>query len=573
MKNMKSRIMNMTVKSKLITTFTIVLILSALCICGSIVSLISAKQHLQELNKLSIPIIDQTWLIRRNVSDIEATLIEMVLIGDANSNSQRMGHLIETNQKDSEELFKAVQFLEENLLKINLKSDVINNAKYFLEEAKKIRVEKLEPAVIKNNKLSEEILRNELIPAFSKVRDELKDLTDNINKNIDIKISQNEKTANISVIVIVILFAFTAILCGYLISRIIKEITNPLWQIDSSMKELAKGNLKFSISYESEDEFGQVCKNLKNVQEELSKYIHEIDSILNEFANGNFAYEWKTVFLGEFINIESSLKRFSSHICSTLGDINKSSERVASASENISEASNDIAQGATEQATSIEQLTANIDEIYNKVSENAQSANEANINAEDAKMCLIESSEYMKDMMIAIDEIDKSSSKINDMLKCIDDIASQTNLLSLNAAIEAARAGQSGKGFAVVASEIRELANKTSESARTSSELIDNSIKAVKQGLDMAHKTMDSLETLKGKATKVTTKVELIAQSSSEQERSIKEILLGADEISSVVQTNSSVSEEVAAASEELSNQAKSLKGLVSQFVLKNNNL
>lgn len=217
----------------------------------------------------------------------------------------------------------------------------------------------------------------------------------------------------------------------------------------------------------------------------------------------------------------------------------------------------------------MEELAATINEISNQVKSNAENAHNVNKLADDVGLKMTESNQQMQTMIEAMKEISSSSSEIGKIIKTIEDIAFQTNILALNAAVEAARAGEAGKGFAVVADEVRNLASKSAEASKNTAVLIESSILAVEKGTKIADETAHTLlESVEG-AQKVTRTIDQISKASEEQASSISQITQGIDQISNVVQTNSATAEESAAASEELSGQAQILKGLISQFKLK----
>lgn len=215
-------------------------------------------------------------------------------------------------------------------------------------------------------------------------------------------------------------------------------------------------------------------------------------------------------------------------------------------------------------------MSASIEEVSDKTKVNADNADKANDLAEKAKLYAVTGNEHMKEMLKAMDEINQSSSNINKIIKVIDDIAFQTNILALNAAVEAARAGQYGKGFAVVAEEVRNLAARSANAAKETTDLIEDSIEKAESGARIAKETADALEMIVDGVTSVSNLVNEIQKASSEQAAAISRINQGIMQVSQVVQENSATSEQSAAASEELSGQAEMLKHLVERFRLKN---
>ena len=349
------------------------------------------------------------------------------------------------------------------------------------------------------------------------------------------------------------------------------SITRPLRELERSAGQIEKGNFEIAVNYTSKDELGALANSFRNMIAILGTVISDASMLLSEMANGNFDVRTKAEdrYVGEFQGLLLSIRKLNRDLSMTLGQINQSADQVASGSGQVSNGAQALAQGATEQAASVEELAATITNISYQVKNTADNALHAKSQSSMAGDEMEECNNQMRDMMVAMDEITRSSNEISKIIKTIEDIAFQTNILALNAAVEAARAGEAGKGFAVVAEEVRSLASKSSIASKNTAELIESSVDAVSRGTQIASRTAESLVKVVDEVRSVSTKVDEIATAAEEQSGAIEQVTLGVDQISSVVQTNSATAEESAAASQELSEQADKLKSLVAKFSLR----
>lgn len=314
--------------------------------------------------------------------------------------------------------------------------------------------------------------------------------------------------------------------------------------------------------------YKEIIDGVNRMLNTMIKPIKESSEVIDEMAKGNLQVAMKGEYKGDYEKIKLSLNSAVESFNEVLNSIKDSAQQVASGAKQVSDSTQMLSEGSTEQASSIEELTASLEQISSQTKQNAGNADQANELALNAKEDATRGNNQMKNMVDAMNEINESSSNISKIIKVIDEIAFQTNILSLNAAVEAARAGQYGKGFAVVAEEVRNLAARSANAAKETTTLIEGSIKKVEAGTQIANETAAALNKIVGAVSKAADLVGEIANASNEQATGIEQINQGVIQVSQVVQTNSATSEENATSSKELANQAEVLQELVSRFKL-----
>ncbi len=344
-------------------------------------------------------------------------------------------------------------------------------------------------------------------------------------ETLNTELATSAVTTSMSMMIGFTIFAIIlSILLGIFISRAIKK---PITKLVGVSQKIAAGDLNVKIDASSKDEIGDLAKAFAAMAENVNE---------------------------------------------VMTDINSAAEQVSAGSGQVADSSQQLSQGATEQASSVEEITASMEELSAQTNQNAANAGEANNIATQAKIDAEQGNNRMKEMLVSMDEINESSRNISKIIKVIDEIAFQTNILALNAAVEAARAGQHGKGFAVVAEEVRNLAARSANAAKETTEMIEGSIAKAGTGTNIAQETAKALENIVSGVTDAARLVSEIANASNEQASGIEQVNEAIMQVSQVTQTNSATSEEAAAASEELSSQAQLLKDAVSRFQLKHAN-
>ncbi|KAB1435986.1 methyl-accepting chemotaxis protein [Candidatus Galacturonibacter soehngenii] len=398
----------------------------------------------------------------------------------------------------------------------------------------------------------------------------IQQIFDNYDKILENRMESAKRTSDsngttaliltIILLVVSIVGAIAAMLLGLRISRIISK---PIEQVVKAAKEISKGRVDVEIvGIDSKDETGQLAKAFMEMVEGIQKQV----SVAELISAGDFTQQVplrseEDVFGLALLKIEKDLSE-------TLNAISEASNQVNAGAEQIADAAQSLASGAAEQAATVEELNASIENVAEQAEQNAINVRKAAEYVSQSEEGIQNGNSHMQSLNGAMDEISKSSSRIFDITKMIEEIAAQTNLLSLNAAIEAARAGDAGKGFAVVASEVRDLATQSADAAKQTAELIQKSVDTVSEGERLAAETLQILNKVAQQSQLVGDAIRDIELASTEQAATIEQINEGITQVSAVVQTNAATAEESSASSEELAAQAQTLKTEIGRFKL-----
>ncbi len=369
----------------------------------------------------------------------------------------------------------------------------------------------------------------------------------------------------ISVFTVVVTLVSSVLLVIY----VMKKIVNPIQVIMESSKGLAQGKLDFQIDINSGDEVGQLAESLNTSVKNLRLYISDIAMILQQMAEGDLTAESRIDYAGDFVQIQRAIETIGREQSNIMEQIRASSDQVDAGATQVATGAQSLAQGSTEQASEVDNLLHMIEQITEQIDSNADSAAITTDEADKMSRQIVTCNGQMEEMAQAMSQISACSGEIQHIIKTIEDIAFQTNILALNAAVEAARAGSAGKGFAVVADEVRNLAAKSADAVKETTELIEKTLRMVDTGSRLTGVTKESLASVVGGADMVTGQIKVISQASKEQKTGINHIKDSIYQISTVIQSNSATSEESAAASEELAGQAQVLKSLIGRFKLR----
>ncbi|WP_238901230.1 methyl-accepting chemotaxis protein [Clostridium sp. YIM B02500] len=373
----------------------------------------------------------------------------------------------------------------------------------------------------------------------------------------------------ISITFIMIMLIVISLLLIRVLNDVLLEGINHIKDI---AKNLAHGNLKISTEYNAKDEMGEMSRDLTNSIGMLLSYINDITSTLERLADGDLDIHLDNsiAYIGDFNPIQKSIKNIIDSLNIIFQNMDQSISSISNGSEQLSSTTQILSEGSINQAGAVEELFTSFKNILQKVNNTTNNADKAKSFSINVKHIVEEGNEKMQILMESMKEITICSKQIAEIIKAIEEIASQTNLLALNAAIEAARAGEAGKGFAVVADEVRNLAEQSAEAVNNTSKIIKNSLHVVANGEKLATETAAALDIIVKNVDDTTNLVKEIAVASEDQTEAITEMTSKVDQISQVVQTNSATAEELAASTEELAAQSQIIKTEISKYTLKN---
>lgn len=564
------RYKNLSLKKKLFISHGIIIAVAAVIAVLLLVGLNIVKGNVSGIFNGPLANIDSVGKVRYGITDLQRA-INRILTEDSSQVGNSYVNFEKTVTEDVSLITDSVQQMQNR--KMNTESTaLLNQLASKIDEGEKVRSKLM--TQIKAGRYSEavELNNNTYLPIVN----DIKSLSEQLGNSIDktaVHYYTMTKYTGVGMTVAGILLLLADVVFGLRVTRkMASAIVEPVQEITEAAKIMYSGDMSIGerITYESEDEIGQLADALRGTTKNLSDYVNEISAILQRMATGDLTEDSNEItdFLGDFASIKESFVHILKRFNSTLTNIQTSADEVEEGAGGISQSSQALAEGATDQASAIQQLDATVTSVANMATESARETQQAYDDIQKTVSDAEQEKEKMKELTDEMRRIYEISSEIGNIIVTIENIASQTNLLSLNASIEAARAGEAGKGFAVVADQIGKLAADSANSAAETKELISKTVQEIEKGNAVTETVSQSFDRVIASMNTFADVAHQINETAVNQASALEQVNQGIDQLSAAVQNTASSSEESAAISEQLSAKVEELDTLVRKFKL-----
>ena len=571
MGKIKKRIANLKVEGKLKVYQMTVLVMTLFLVLVALISTVVIRSNIEKITKVLSPSLEYLQDLETMTAKYRIKQYQHLVESDAavmNSCEEEITKL-ESQIQDTDAKLEAIMSANSKAQKGQDDYEVANAA---WEKYRGASDEILQLSREGKQQEASKLMTGEVYEAYKSFSKKLTILRDKFQVELD----QAKTMANVCTVIIFIVIVAAGLAIAVVTTMIGKIITNsitePVKQIDAAVASLRKGELSNveMLTYESEDEFGDTIRNLKEAMGILADYVREISVEVKAIAQGDLTRNGDDItdFLGDFSELKTSLLYILKRFNSTLTEISNLAEQVSSNSSEVENASKSLADGATEQAGVIEELNATIDTVVDMAEDTAKETQNASARVKASANKANEEKEKMNELLTEMEHITEISKEIGNIITDIEDIASQTNLLSLNASIEAARAGEAGKGFAVVADQIGKLAADSAKSAVNTRDLIDKTLVEIEKGNTITRTTADAFNQIITDMESFAELAENTMEKANSQAESLEQIGQGIEQLSGVVQGNAASSEENTAISINLAEGAAKMHDRVNIFKL-----
>lgn len=565
-----NRLKDISIKKKLIVAFGTITLLAALVVLILLGSMWGMSKKVNDLYVGPYQNLDDIWIVRRNLLDIQRAINRLMAEGSDNL-AERYETFKTTVDDDVLALEEALEELDTHLQNAN-NLELLRQIEKEVAEGENIRAQIMN--MLESGQFDEAYIYNynNYLPIVNNINALTVKLFESVSADAQEFVDDANSSNTFNIIFGIIMLIVGIITALSIAAKITVTLSEPVNQLTEAARQMYKGDMKAArmITYESKDELGVLAECMRGTMNNLYAYVEEISNTLVRIAGGDLTQPGDTItdFHGDFASIKESLVFILKRFNTTLSNINDTAGEVSVSAKELDTAAGSLAEGTTDEASAIEQLTATVDDVAAMARDSAESTTEAY----DKIQKTVEEAEYsnsqMRELMAEMEQITLISKEIQNIITTIEDIASQTNLLSLNASIEAARAGEAGRGFAVVADQIGTLAASSAQSAVNTRNLIEKTLQEIEKGNTITESTSESFIRVITAMKEFAELANKINETAETQANALQQVEKGIEQISGVVQNTAGAAQESSAISQQLSEKAGNLNVLVHKFKL-----
>lgn len=561
----KKKFFDLSIKKRLNFTFLYIGLVAFLVLVIGVFNIMAIDGMLKGFNTGPFRIMENVKQAQSSMKSIENNIYRAYI-------TTKESLCLEYIQASEEEYNKLESSLKElssmAILKKGKKQDNISSLELEIKKGNRYRDQILQSAKVFDQKKIYSIYKNDYVPIWNHMLTELEEIeVFSAEYRQSFMKSANQKVF-FSIVGFLSLFLAGSGSCVCLLIATERSITKPINEIKESMVEISKGKLSVEVNYSSKDEIGILCEAVRKTLFKLNEYITNITYVIKQLEEKNMTIRVGIDYEGDFTPIKSSLNNTAATLQDVIGLLFQSAKEMTIGADQIAKTAKVVADGSEEQSQAISRLTMQLNEIAVMVNKNTKEAANIHKISIDTVHAAKQGSGQMEVLVNAMTVISAHAGKIAQIIAVVEAIADQTNFLSLNASIEAARAGSAGKGFAVVASEIGKLALESRKAVKSTTELIESTVKAIQEGVILANETSVNFEKIVQASLNTNQVMDRISDNAKAEEGQLNASMEFLQKITVIIGSNSKAARESSAMSEEFISQAESLEHFLSDYTV-----
>lgn len=554
-----------TIAYKLKSSFLLIGVVGAFTLILAFILLIDISRGVQSFRDTAYAASDYSWKAKQSLLMIETNLLKLT----ADEDTENYDGYLSVANTASNDLVRTVVVLGNLKIATKEQIDKIKDLTMEMAGVKTSIVRKLSL----ETPIGREQINNLLMKDYMKLANETEIILDEIAVKADQSANQFVSISKIkSMGSIIVLFIFLIVTIVVLIRTskvLIKQISTPIHKIKDALRHICEGDLEFTFDYKNDDEFGVLADSIREMLTEFKKYITHITCVLEKISDKDMREGIDVPYKGSFKPLKNSVNVIVDFLNVILKNMKELADKVAYEATAMGTSSTNLALAAAEQSSAIEEMAATTHEITQAVYLNKEASGNVMLFFDESVKEIKKGNGYMEELLLVMEQITKQSKEVRGIVNIIDEISSQTDLLSLNASIEAARAGEHGRGFAVVAGEISKLARDCAKAAKNTENLINQTLSVVEKGHGYTQQTAKVFHEIVKDSVEMKERVELIYKASVKQSDSLDEMLTVVNQVAEITESNSFASANSAKSGEKLLDEATSLKDLISAYKLR----